>query len=131
MVTLPFAFIFVFYALYAALFGAFSLLQEAVESVRKWATVGIHPQLPSFDLFYVNTNMMSFVVMLIFSIFLLTLYIGNTLTDDRQQFYRNFPIFFLVYPLLVPVFLGRAVYDTVMHKKNEWILQDTKEIGSK
>jgi hypothetical protein len=93
----------------------------------QWRSVGIHPQLPTFDPFYVNTDIMAFIVMAMLTMFLCTLYIGNILSDDKQEFYRNFPIFFFVYPLLVPLFLTRAVYDTFMKRKNEWVLQDTKQ----
>jgi cellulose synthase/poly-beta-1,6-N-acetylglucosamine synthase-like glycosyltransferase len=127
MFTLPMAFMFVFYGLYAALFAIYSLGEEIVTAFTRWATVGIHPQLPTFDLFYVNTNVMSFLVMVMFTIFLLVLYISNTLTDDRQQFYKNFPFFFFIYPIMVPAFLGRAVFDTFFKKKNIWVLQDTKK----
>lgn len=127
MFTLPVAFMFVFYGLYAALFAVYTLWNEMATSIDRWATVGIHPQIPTFDLFYVNTNVMSFLVMVMFTIFLLVLYISNTLTDDRQQFYRNFPFFFFIYPYMVPLFLGRAVFDTFFKKKNIWVLQDTKK----
>lgn len=126
MFTLPMAFMFVFYGLYAALFAVYTLGKEIIQSVERWLTVGIHPQLPSFDLFYINTNVMSFIVMIMFTIFLLVLYISNSLTDDRQQFYKNFPVYFFTYPLFVPVFLGKAVFDTFFKRKNVWILQDTK-----
>ena len=69
----------------------------------------------------------SFLVMLMFTMFLLVLYISNMLTDDRQQFYRNFPIFFILYPFFVPLYLGRAVFDTFFKSKNVWVLQDTKK----
>jgi hypothetical protein len=127
MFTLPVAFMFVFYGLYAATFSIYSLGKEIVEVIKRWSTVGIHPQLPTFDVFYINTNMMAFIVMVMFTMFLLTLYISNSLTDDRQQFYKNFPIFFFIYPLFVPLYLGRAVIDTLANHKNEWVLQDTKK----
>lgn len=127
MFTLPMAFMFVFYGLFAALFALFSMMQQVMQSLNRWSTVGIHPHLPQFDIFYLNTNVMSFIVMLMFTIFLLVLYISNTLTDDRQQFYRNFPFFFFVYPFFVPMFLGKAVFDTFFKRKNEWVLQDTKK----
>lgn len=127
MFTLPMAFMFVFYGLYAALFALYSMGKQLATSLERWATVGIHLQLPTFDLFYVNTNVMSFLVMVMFTIFLLVLYISNTLTDDRQQFYRNFPFFFFIYPFMVPLFLGRAVFDTFSKRKNVWVLQDTKK----
>lgn len=127
MFTLPMAFMFVFYGLYAALFALFTTGQQLIATLNRWFTVGIHPHVPQFDLFYVNTNVMSFIVMLMFTIFLLVLYISNTLTDDRQQFYRNFPFFFFIYPFFVPLFLGKAVFDTFFKRKNVWVLQDTKK----
>lgn len=127
MFTLPMAFMFVFYGLYAALFALYAFGKEAYQTVERWSTVGIHPHIPTFDLFYINTNVMSFIVMVMFTMFLLVLYISNTLTDDRQQFYRNFPFFFFIYPFFVPLFLGKAVYDTLFKSKNTWVLQDTKK----
>lgn len=126
MFTLPFAFIFVFYGLYASVFTLYSGAKSIAQTADRWATVGIHFRIPQFDPFYINTNFMAFLTMLMFTMFLLVLYISSTLTDDRQQFYKNFPIFFFIFPLLVPLFLGRAVFDTFFKKKNVWVLQDTK-----
>ena len=116
MFTLPVSFLFVFY----------TLISQFLITLNRWSTVGIHLQFPSFDIFYLNTNVMSFIVMVMLSMFLLVLYIGNTLSDDKQEFYHNFPIFFILYPIIVPLFLGRSVFDTFMKRKNEWVLQDTK-----
>lgn len=126
MFTLPMAFMFVFYGLYAALFFAYSVLSELGNWFEKWIVVGFHPRWPDFDLFYIDTSVLSFLVMVAFSMFLFVLYIGNTLSDDKQEFYHNFPMFFVLYPLFVPLFLARAVLDTLRNHKNEWILQDTK-----
>ncbi len=127
MFTLPMAFMFVFYGLYASIFAIYSGMRAWGNTFDRWATVGIHPRMPQFDLFYVNTNFMSFIVMFMFTMLLLVIYISNTLTDDRQQFYRNFPIFFILYPFFVPIFLGKAVFDTLFKQKNLWVLQDTKK----
>ncbi len=124
--TLPMAFIFVFYGLYAAFFSVYTIISHYIEVLNRFISVGIHPKFPTFDLFYFNTTITSFVVMVMLTMFLVTLYIGNTLSEDRQDFYRNFPIFFFVYPVLVPLFLSRAVFDTFMKRRNEWVLQDTK-----
>lgn len=126
MFTLPTAFIFVFYGLYVASFMLYMFVSHWVEVFQRWSTVGFHPQLPTFDLFYVNTTVMSFLGMVVFTMFLLVLYIANTLSDDRQELYRNFPIYFFFYPLFVPCILGKAVFDTLTNRKNEWVLQDNK-----
>lgn len=126
MFTLPMAFLFVFYGLFAMAFTAYTVLHHYIDVINRWITVGIHPKLPNFDVFYFNTTVISFIVMVMLTIFLLVLYIGSTLSDDKQELYKNFPIFFFIYPLFVPLFLGRAVFDTFTHRKNEWVLQDTK-----
>jgi cellulose synthase/poly-beta-1,6-N-acetylglucosamine synthase-like glycosyltransferase len=126
MFTLPMAFLFVFYGLFAMIFSLYTVLSHYADVLTRWMTVGIHPKFPTFDLFYFNTTVVSFIIMVMLTMFLLVLYIGNTLSDDKQQFYHNFPIFFLLYPFFVPLFLGRAVFDTFTNRKNEWVLQDTK-----
>jgi uncharacterized membrane protein YadS len=94
--------------------------------VNRWLIVGIHPKVPTLDWFYINTTVISFIIMVMLTMFLLVLYISNTLSDDKQEFYKNFPIFFILYPLFVPFFLSRAVFDTFTNRKNEWVLQDNK-----
>lgn len=128
MFTLPMAFIFVFYGLYAAFFSVYTIISHYIEVLNRFISVGIHPKVPTFDLFYFNTTITSFVVMVMLTMFLITLYIGNTLSEDKQDFYKNFPVFFFVYPVLVPLFLSRAVFDTFTKRRNEWVLQDTKVI---
>lgn len=127
MFTLPAAFTFVFYGLYAFLFMFYSFVVSWSKAVERWVTVGFHPHAPVFDLFYFNTTVIAFVGMVMFSMFLFALYIAQTLSDDKQEFYRNFPIYFFFYPIFVPFILGRAVFDTLTHRKNEWVLQDTKK----
>lgn len=127
MFTLPVAFVFVFYGLYVAFFMAYVFVNNWVLTIERWITVGFHPHSPNFDMFYMNTTTMAFVGMVLFTMFLLVLYIANSLSDDRQEFYKNFPIYFFFYPMFVPLILGRAVFDTFAHRKNEWVLQDNKK----
>ncbi len=127
MFTLPMAFLFVFYGVYVSFFIVYTTTKHYLHLIDQWMSVGIHPSFPTFDIFYFNTTIISFVAMVMLSMFLLTIYIGNLLSDDRQQIYRNFPIFFFIYPLLGLVLLPRAVFDTLANRKNEWVLQDTKK----
>jgi cellulose synthase/poly-beta-1,6-N-acetylglucosamine synthase-like glycosyltransferase len=126
MFTLPMAFLSLFYGLYAAFYSLYLMVMHYLDVADQLVSVGFHPKMPTFDFFYFNTTVTSFVIMVMLTMFLTTLYIGNTLSDDRQEFYRNFPIFFFIYPVLVPLFLSRAVFDTFMKRKNEWVLQDNK-----
>lgn len=127
MFTLPMAFLFVFYGVYAAFFLVYSVINHYMSTVHQWLSVGIHPHLPTFDIFYINTTLLSFIAMVMFSMFLCTIYLGHVLSDDKQEIYRNFPFFFFIYPLFGIVLFPRAVFDTFAHRKNEWVLQDTKK----
>lgn len=130
MFTLPLAFLFVFYGLYAALYACYGLINYYVTKVDRWMSVGIHPQLPTFDLFYVNTTILGFLAMVALTMYLFMLFMGNELSDDKQELSRNFPIYFLSTPILLPIFVmifSRAIIDTFFKRKNNWILQDTKK----
>lgn len=127
MFTLPTAFLFMFYSLYAAVYTVLAALSSWKNIALRWLTIGVHMSLPTIDIFYLNTTVMAFIAMTLFTVFLLALYIGSTLTDDRQQFYKNFPVFIVLYPFFAPAFLARAVFDTFTNRKNEWVLQDTKK----
>lgn len=126
MFTLPGAFIFVFYGVYVAFFILYNFVNNITAHIQKFLTVGIHVPVFSFDMFYLNTSMISFLSMVMLTAFLFVLYVASELSDDNQQFFRNFPVFFVMFPILVPIYMIRAVFDTVFHRKNEWILQDTK-----
>jgi cellulose synthase/poly-beta-1,6-N-acetylglucosamine synthase-like glycosyltransferase len=129
MFTLPVAFLFVFYGLYAATFTFYSLIMHYTTVVNRLVITGIHFKIPTFDIFYFNTTLIAFVAMIMLSMFLFMLYVGNTLSNDRQEFYRNLPTYFLSTPILLPLFImlfSRAIFDTFTHTRNDWVLQDTK-----
>lgn len=127
MFTLPVAFIFVFYGVYVAFYMFYIFISHWVEVIQRWLAIGIYPRMPVFDLFYISTTTITFITMVMFTMFLLVLYIANILSDDKQELYRNFPIYFLMYPLFIPFILTRAVFDTFTNRKNEWVLQDNKK----
>ncbi len=129
MFTLPFAFVFMFYGLYAAIFACYAMIKHYMIVVDRWVSFGIHLTMPNFDLFYMNTTIIGFLGMTALTIYLFMLYVANELSDDKQELHRNFPIFFLSTPILLPLFVmifSRAIFDTFAHRKNDWVLQDTK-----
>ena len=126
MFTLPMAFGFVFYGMYAIFFTLYIFFSHIFTILERWVTIGIHPKALAFDPFYVNTTVISFIGMVMFTMLLLTLFIANTLSDDKQEFYHNFPVYFIMYPLFIPFILLRAIVDTLMKRKNVWVLQDNK-----
>ncbi len=129
MFTLPFAFLFMFYGLYAAIFACYMTVKHYVSVVDRWVSIGVHPQIPTFDVFYINTTIIGFLGMTALTIYLFMLYVANELSDDKQELHRNFPTFFLSTPIILPLFVmifSRAIFDTFTKRRNDWVLQDTK-----
>ncbi len=129
MFTLPGAFIFVFYGVYVAFFLLYNIINNIIDHIQKFLTIGIHLPALSFDYFYLDTSTISFLSMVMLTAFLFVLYVASELSDDNQQFFRNFPVFFVMFPILVPIYISQAVFDTIFHRKNEWVLQDTKMVN--
>ena len=130
MFTLPFAFVFMFYGLYAATFACYSVIKQYVLIINRLMLSGLHVSLPKFDLFYMDTTIIGFLGMTALTIYLFMLYVANKLSDDKQELHRNFPVYFLSMPILIPLFVmifSRAIFDTFTHRKNDWVLQDTKK----
>jgi len=129
MFTLPLAFLFMFYGLYAAIFACYAMIRHYTSIVNRWISIGIDFSMPTFDLFYVNTTILGFLAMVALTMYLFMLYLANELSDDRQEIRHNFPIYFFSAPILVPLFImifSRAIFDTFTNRKNDWVLQDTK-----
>lgn len=130
MFTLPGAFVLVFYGVYVSFFILYNIVNLVINLIVRFITIGIHMPTFSFDIFYLDTSMISFLAMVMLTVLLFVLYLASELSDDNQQFFRNFPVFFVMFPILVPIYISRAVFDTMFHRKNEWILQDTKMVKS-
>lgn len=126
MFTLPGAVIFVFYTVYATAFFLYHGVSFLYEKSKHLYLVGVEPLTFNFDPFYLNTSTMSLIGFVMFGGFILVLAIAQELTNDRQEFLKNFPFFLLIFPFLGPVYMTKAVYDTMMRREAVWALQDNK-----
>ena len=126
MITLPVAFIFTFYEVYVFIYIIYHFIDNIIVRLVRWNTVGLTFHMPTFDLFYATSSMIAFVGMVTFTMFIFVIVVARELTSDKQDFYKNFPIFFLLFPTFVGIYISRAVFDTLFRRKNQWVLQDNK-----
>jgi len=130
--VMPTVVIFVFYALYIlfALFYVFYLF--FLDKISLWAvhnyifTLNYIFNFKRFDLFYVNTSMILFLVMIMLSLAVFSIYIGKKISESHKDFYRNFIIYFFLYPYLAFYFLGKSCFNILLRKENTWEVQDNK-----
>ena len=57
----------------------------------------------------------------------IVLFIANDITEGQEVIVRKLPIYFILYPLLAPVFIISAFYKFVRGRETVWALQDNKE----
>lgn len=126
MVTLPVAFIFTFYEVYVFFYLIYRFCAHLYERYERWSSIGFVWTAPSLDLFYMDSTTLAFVSMVAFTLFVFVLVVASELTSDKQDFYKNFPVFFLFFPTFVGIYITRAVFDTIFKRRNEWVLQDNK-----
>ncbi len=126
LVTLPVAFIFTFYEVYVFFYILYLFFTNLYEKYVRLATVGFTWGAPNFDLFYMSSTTLAFVGMVTFTLFIFVFVVASELTSDKQDFYKNFPIFFIFFPYFVGIYVTRAVFDTLFKRRNDWVLQDNK-----
>lgn len=120
---LPMATISIFSALYS--FGLFlwTMGGKTLEYIERVRIVGFDFSLGNilgFDWFYVNTGSPIFIagVLLVLSTFILIL--SRIMTEGRFRFSFDLVYFLTLYAFIVPLWLSRAVYNTVFAKKISW-----------
>ncbi|MCF7831575.1 MAG: glycosyltransferase family 2 protein [Candidatus Pacebacteria bacterium] len=74
----------------------------------------------SLDWFFVNTQALSFLSLVIFASVLGTVFLGRYVSGIRKGSFVNFIPFFILYGLVVPFWVLRSVYDTLRASTPSW-----------
>lgn len=89
----------------------------------QYQTVGVHfamPGKPTFDLFFLNTQSSMFLVFVIYSIAVFAIMFGRRMVEGKWVVSINLIYFFVVFRLVAPFWLLKAMYNTVISRKPEW-----------
>lgn len=78
--------------------------------------------LPNFDPFFINTNVTIFVAVLLYSLVIFSVFLGRSLVDsgNRGFFLKDTVLLVLIFSVVSPFWLMRAVFNTVVNKKPSW-----------
>ncbi len=85
--------------------------------------VGFNPSwqaFVSFDWFFINTQALSFLSIVIFGSVLMTVFLGRYVSGIRNGSFVNFIPFFILYGLVVPFWVLRSVYNTLRASTPTW-----------
>jgi cellulose synthase/poly-beta-1,6-N-acetylglucosamine synthase-like glycosyltransferase len=119
ILILPCALISIGAAIYFFFRIAFELGQEIWHEIIKYEVTGVTPHL-SFDLFYMNTSMMWFLVIVAVGLILVLVATGSFIGTGKRTLPAGTPLFVLFYSFLVPLWLGTAVVRAVFKTGVRW-----------
>jgi cellulose synthase/poly-beta-1,6-N-acetylglucosamine synthase-like glycosyltransferase len=85
-------------------------------------TLGFGALMPSsfFDFFFVNTEATAFLTLFMYGTIFLTIYLGGKVSKIGRTSFLNLLCFLIVYSALVPLWVLKAVYNTIFGKKVAW-----------
>lgn len=119
--TVPGGVISIIAGLYLFVRLVYSLADQAHVNLLKVQSTGLHlPASNSFDAFFFNTGLLTFISLLLFMMVVATIIIGQRIAEEKRFLPGNIIYFFIIYSFVAPLWLLRAVYNTVRAKKPDW-----------
>ncbi|MDO8575218.1 MAG: glycosyltransferase [bacterium] len=74
----------------------------------------------NFDPFYLNTETISILALMAGILSIYIILISQKIADDKVKIKLDLVYFLIVYPFIAPIWLFKAVYNTVLSKKTLW-----------
>jgi len=94
----------------------------AYHKIIQFKTVGFEFRLhvPTLDLFYINIQSIIFLSIVIYSLVLFSMLFGRKMSEGKWGFSWHMFYFFPIFSMLAPLWLFKAVYNTVLAKRPAW-----------
>ncbi len=120
MFILPFGVLSVFSALYFTTNIIVSNIDRILDQISKFEMVGFALSRPEFDLFYINTSLLSVMAMLTLIFSLILIFISMKLSNEKLKLKPELFYFMFIYPVITPFWLVGAVVNTIFSKTTTW-----------
>jgi hypothetical protein len=120
MFTLPFAVIGAFFALYLTASLLYNLGVVLAHSVDRWSTVGMSFDIPHLNLFFLNIESLTFLAIALIGLTAFIMLMGKKVAENSMVPSKDIVYFMLFYGFLAPIWLSKAVYNTIFAKNTPW-----------
>ncbi len=119
--TVPSGVISIIAATYVLARIAANLINRAYEQYTVYRTVGLHwPKVGAFDPFFINTSSILFVSAILYTLIFFAIWNGGIIARDKKTLSFNVVYFMVIYSVVAPFWLMKAVYNTIASKKPAW-----------
>jgi cellulose synthase/poly-beta-1,6-N-acetylglucosamine synthase-like glycosyltransferase len=119
LIVLPSAVISIFTALYFFIRIVISLGESLLREVTRIEVTGALPH-PYFDIFYINTSALWFIVWVAVALILVIISAGSFIGTGSRRLPYSTPLFILAYGFIAPLWLGSAVIRAAFKTGVRW-----------
>ncbi len=113
-------------SIFSSLFMVSNLLSNFARAgwnlIERYRAVGFTHKfsLPSFDWYFINTGILPMVIVVAVGLTFFILFLSIRLADGKFKLHRGVFYYLFLYTFLVPLWLLRALFDTVFKRKVSW-----------
>lgn len=128
-ITLPSGFVSVLSVIFLFIFSGYNILIYLKHKSLVLSAVGVNLDSYSFKLdpFFINTSAIMFMSIFVYSSVFFSLFMGHRILHGKMKFDLSIIWFFIVYAIVAPFWLLKAVINAVRNYESSW----TKEIDSR
>jgi len=92
-----------------------------IQKIQEILVVGVYwPEKFSIDLFYMNTDVIVFVSLIAILGTLFIIITSRGLAEEKNKFGYDSILFLLLYAIIAPIWMTKAVYNLVFAKSTKW-----------
>lgn len=88
----------------------------------QYQTLGFHfvPKTSQFDLFFINISASIFLIIVVYSLVIFAIIFGRRMAEGKWVFSFNMLYFFVIFRLIAPFWLLKAIYNTILKRRPAW-----------
>jgi cellulose synthase/poly-beta-1,6-N-acetylglucosamine synthase-like glycosyltransferase len=117
---LPFSILMIFAAFYYAGTVIYNLVINIYQQFIHLQTVGFTWSWPRADLFFINTNSIVFLAILLVGLSITTIMVGIKISEQKWRFSWHMLYFPFVFPIASTLWLMKASYNVITSRKTTW-----------
>lgn len=120
LIVLPAAGFSIVSTVYLFVIAVIGKINELILKITEIKTVGISWRGFNFDMFYINTDVIMFVSIIAVIGTLFIIIISREMAEEKRFFGLDSALFIILYAVLAPFWVGKAVYNVIFAKSTKW-----------
>lgn len=122
MLILPMACISIVSVLFVSSVSIYSIIDGLVNWFVRVKTVGLnlHPGLPNFELFYVNTEIIALVGVVVAIGSILMILMSKRMSENKLDLGLDLIYYLSLYMFIAPLWIGKAAWNAIFSVKTTW-----------